>query len=482
MKGAKLSSCGNFEYAKSLILAMITQNATIWMNDGQISSLNPDLKELFISDTGEFGSFVDFLRSEHMVTVCPILMSEWIINQNTLDLIRRTEEAHHGNIRITGPIIEWQLSDDEIIVFQPQLVKISDAFHVKMVLLETRGNLPVLVHFNLECPEANNYFISLHPRMMNVKWGNTFNIPLPVVNDEPFDSEKTRTLCPCVHRPEAGIVENSMSIKISTMIHRADIFSDEKSNSNKQIMANMSSASHSYAFPDALSYFYGISNSIISVIDSISDILFIVFLSQFAQNQIGEPKQKVNFMMALAIGNMISVAVAISMYIASKIRNNPNNAYSNVQLFALCCVFFILSPFIAGFEWIMKKVQDHSSNILVISPNHDGILLWLQQELVRNDIFLIESMFESNFQIIIQFMCLFILQQLDYTNIYLYASIIISLLVILSKFVLLSYNLNRSMFLLNLFSYFLDIIWALIFSIFIGAFVFEKNFRSLDAT
>eukprot|EP01084_Bolivina_argentea_P000429 808_1 len=142
----------------------------------------------------------------------------------------------------------------------------------------------------------------------------------------------------------------------------------------------------------------------------------------------------------------------------------------------LCVVFFLLSPCLPAFEWVLQKVQNHNLNVLTVYPGCDGLLLWFEQELRANELFILETVFESSIQVIIQCISAFVLPNLVFKNVYLYPSISISLIVILSKFILISYNNKRKIILLNLLSYSLDVFFSLVYCIFIGAFIFQKIF------
>ena len=465
-----ISSYTEYKYANELIASLITQNKTIWINKTSITSLIPSLRELFVaSDDDNFGEFLLFLQNEYGVVIYPVFISKWIINQNTLDFITRANSNNDGaNVNVIGPLIMCQISNEKFINFQPQLIKMENSFHVQMKCLSIYNKQPIKVNFNIECEEANNYFTSLHPRLMDTKWNNTFNITLPHIESMMVAEEK-HNLCNLCNKAEVDEdAFSESSIAISIMMH--DLMEIEVSNtniSNMEIKTDMSASKHSYTFPNVLSFLYGISNSFISILDSISDIAFIVFLFQLSESE----NEIADFIKVLLIGNMISVAITISFYISSKVQTE--SIWQTIGFFIL---FFVLSPCMAAFEWIILKTKGFKSNVLVLSPNSDGMLLWFEQERVRNQIFLLEAIFESCFQVIIQFICIFILQQADYTNIYLFVSIFISSVVILSKFILMSYNQNREMIFLNLFSYSMDILFSLIVGMFIGALLFQKIF------
>eukprot|EP01084_Bolivina_argentea_P245673 411244_1 len=109
------------------------------------------------------------------------------------------------------------------------------------------------------------------------------------------------------------------------MIHNADGIVNDNNDStsmNTIVMADMTASATSYTVPDILSYFYGISNSVVSTLDSISDIAFIVFLWNFSdlQNYSVDGETISKFMMVLSVGNLVSVAITIALYITTKVN------------------------------------------------------------------------------------------------------------------------------------------------------------------
>eukprot|EP01084_Bolivina_argentea_P261354 441614_1 len=162
---------------------------------------------------------------------------------------------------------------------------------------------------------------------------------------------------------------------------------------------NMEHANVSYGVADCLSVFYGLSNSIISILDSISDFVFIVFLMYSAHTQ--QEHHTINILLFFTIGNMISVASIIA---ANMCYEGNIKSYS-MRAAATFILFFLLSPLLPSLEWILKRIQDTAKlSYLVIQPNQDGILLWFQQEITRNKIFIAECVLESCFQLIVQFL------------------------------------------------------------------------------
>ena len=82
---------------------------------------------------------------------------------------------------------------------------------------------------------------------------------------------------------------------------------------------------------------------------------------------------------------------------------------------------------------------------------------------------------ESCFQMLIQFIAVFEFDGIA-QDIYLYVSIIISISVILSKFVLISYNPHRRIIAFNMYCYFLDIIFSFISTLFMASILFDNVF------
>eukprot|EP01084_Bolivina_argentea_P000430 809_1 len=375
---------------------------------------------------------------------------------------------------VQGPIIKCPLSNEKFIVFQPYLTKIESIFNVEMKLISTPKDLPIKVHFDIDYKDetTKGYHASLHPREMDIKWNNTFHLTLSTndYNSKPISSNTLQLMC-CKEKQQKS--QQTIDITMSAMIHNTNEFGidyEDIEATNTMVMAHLNSSKLSYAFPDILSIFYGISNSVISILDSISDILFILFLwglsriQSYESYEIEKDETKTTyFLMTLSIGNLISVAIAIALYTTNKIQTEP------LQRTLLACLFFILSPCLPAFEWLLQKIRSHNRDVLLVYPESDGLLVWFEQELLRNQIFILESVFESCFQVMVQFIAVFALQSIEYKDGYLYTSISISLTVIMSKFILMSYNRKRSTILFNLLCYFMDVLLSLIFALFIGA-------------
>eukprot|EP01084_Bolivina_argentea_P166409 288892_1 len=217
---------------------------------------------------------------------------------------------------------------------------------------------------------------------------------------------------------------------MSVMLHNFKEFNIDfkhfESSDVDSMTHHMDHAKQSYNIVDCLSVVYGISNSVVSIFDSISDILFVTFLWFYVESQ-----QNLNIKYAfliVTVGNLISVGAIISLYMCYQ---------SSVKSWMKKClsffIFLLLSQILPSLQWILKRFEIQNNDRLRVNPNHDGALLWFQQEIIRNKIFIMESIFESCWQIIIQFAALFEFNEIIETDIYLYVSITISLFVIMSK-------------------------------------------------
>ena len=460
-------------YVNTLIMSLIKRNRKIWINSTQIDRLrNATLRNMFVLDEKQsFGDFVLYLQQNYRVIVCPIFASKWIINQNTLDQISKHSKNQPKNVQIqyNGPGLKCMLSDSKSIVFQPHLIKINDLYHTEMKLINTYGGLPITVHFNIQCNGDIDYFSSLHPRRMTTQWGNVFHIELPVVKHNKNVQKETVKLL-CCKRGNGSAVKNEATMQVTfyTMLHN---FEDFKIDPNITDINNtlqevhMQSSPQSYAVTDIISTFYGITNSVFSLIDSISDIYFIFVLFQSLT-------PITYFLIILSFGNLLCTAIGMAVYLTMNL-----NIGSYVQRVGLGLVLFVLSPALPAVEWIIQQFDSMGSHVLVMHSGKDGILLWFELELVKNKLFIIETIIESCFQVIIQFIAIFVIHGYEYQYTYLWISIAISTTVILSKLILLSYNQHRTVIALNLFTYFVDIYLSLLSSMFIGALVFQKIFN-----
>eukprot|EP01084_Bolivina_argentea_P306194 529063_1 len=422
------SSISPSVYLNSLINAVTMENKKIWLNLSQIQKLIPELQKLFLDDNSQFGVFIKYLTNK-AVRVCPIFMSRWILSDDTFDFVERVTKKY-DDIRIYGSPVTFIMPNSKQISFRPQLTMVHDLFDIQMQLIDTSDVEQIQIHFNVSCNELNGFYTSLHPRWMDVARHNAFDVTLPPRSAKSMDT-------------------NSISIEMSCMLHNFDQFGidyNDFSSTFEPITQEIIQTTKSYRCADILSAIYGISNGVMSVFDSVSDVLFVLFLSFMSYT----PQSKT--ILALTIGNLVSVAIIISLYMSQRIKSS--NKMTKIVFF---CILLLVSPVLPSIEWILKKCQKHEREILEVEPNSDGILLWFKQELIRNRIFLFEAIFESCFQILIQFIAIFEFDQIE-QDIYLYLSIAISLSVILSKFILMSYNLKRRIIGFNMYCYFMDII------------------------
>eukprot|EP01084_Bolivina_argentea_P118001 209463_1 len=245
-------------YVNSLISALTTQKDTVWLNIQQIQQLNDNLKPMFISNDGELGEFISYLQTNHNVVISPVYTTNWEMTEHTFSLVKRAKEKYE-NIVIAGSTVTCKLSQNKTITFQPQLHQIEGAFDIKMKLMDVYEKKQIKIHFNLSCQQLNDYFTLLHPQIMDLGFNNSIDIMLPTI-DEKEESLK------------------SINIEMSVMLHNFRDFDIDYSDVNlKESMLmtqNMNHSSASYEIADILSVFYGFSNSVFSVLDSISDVLF----------------------------------------------------------------------------------------------------------------------------------------------------------------------------------------------------------------
>eukprot|EP01084_Bolivina_argentea_P252446 423736_1 len=140
-----------------------------------------------------------------------------------------------------------------------------------MKLVKVFNDIKIKVHFNLEfkCEELGNYYTSLHPREMDVKNYNSFDATLPSI-DVDLDQITNATL------------------EMSIMLHNFkdfDINVEGLDALNSPEMCQDMTQSKIHQLADLLSIFYGISNGIISILDSLSDFTFIIFLWYYTKTQ-----------------------------------------------------------------------------------------------------------------------------------------------------------------------------------------------------
>eukprot|EP01083_Nonionella_stella_P091303 255254_1 len=451
-------------YLDSLMKALMKKNQKLWLNIEQIKELQTGLKDMFMhqiasTQTHDFGMYLKYLQRTCDAVIYPIFRTRWQMTSQTFDLISRVsgDDDNKLIVVVEGEPVKCILSEHKQIVFRPQftMVQCTGIVNVKMILQDVYHSRPIKVHFNLQCLELN-YHASLHPRWMDVEERNSFDIALP-----PIDSNLEHL--------------DAIALNMSIMIHNLDAFGikyrDLDELNTKIMTQNMEHSNITYKCADALSLFYGVCNSVVSVLDSISDIFFIVFMWHYTANreyhdndELRHDSKTTTLLAVLCIGNLLSVSIIIALYTSYRIASNQ---------FCLFWVFLISSPVLPAFEYIWHRLEKRNDirNRIVVSLQYDGLLVWTKRELFRNRIFLIECISESCFQIIAQFVAVFALQSLISKDAYLYSSISISLIVIVSKLILCSYNMDRKRMVFNILCFCLDILIFFLMAIFMGSVV-----------
>eukprot|EP01084_Bolivina_argentea_P002668 4930_1 len=155
------------------------------------------------------------------------------------------------------------------------------------------------------------------------------------------------------------------------MIHNFEQFGidiDDLSLDSKPITQEIIQTKKPYKIADILSVIYGVSNGVMSICDSISDILFVLFLLVISHS--AEAKT----ILVLTVGNLVSVGILISIYMCYQWKSNT--LLQKVGVF-LC--FLLCSPILPSVEWLFKKCERDERARLEVQPNSDGILLWFKQ-------------------------------------------------------------------------------------------------------
>eukprot|EP01084_Bolivina_argentea_P258492 435806_1 len=133
-------------------------------------------------------------------------MTNWIMNDHTLNLISRCSDEKHKNLQIVvrGPTIKCDLPNNNSIIFQPHLTTNEMSFDVEMKFISTWKGLPIKVHFDVVCKHKDlTYYASLHPRIMDIKWNNKFHVALPPMefsNSEQKTFDKLKSCYHCCER------------------------------------------------------------------------------------------------------------------------------------------------------------------------------------------------------------------------------------------------------------------------------------------
>eukprot|EP01084_Bolivina_argentea_P266961 452992_1 len=252
----KITTYTKSNYVNKLVESLVEKNNKIWLNIQQIMSLsNTKLQNMFIAEDGKsFGDYIEYLKNHSSVIICPIFMTNWTMNNHTFDIITRSYKYNNVEVVVKGPIIKCVLSDNKSIVFQPRLTKTDNIFDVEMKFISAYNNLRINVHFDVSYQNVDtNYYTSLHPRIMDIKWNNTFHVALPVTTQCENVNEKSSRLNLCCHKKKEQ--SETISISMSVMIHNVDQFEinyNDFSATNHTIMADMTASAQSYTFPDII--------------------------------------------------------------------------------------------------------------------------------------------------------------------------------------------------------------------------------------
>eukprot|EP01084_Bolivina_argentea_P199101 340754_1 len=398
------------KYVNSLIKSVMVKRNKIWLNVKQIMATVPDLQNMFVTDDGSaFGTFISYLKQQHNIYLCPMIMMTFRMNKSIFDIVRPIENNFAKKQICVSEIMRCNLPGDKCFVFQSYVSQIGDLIDVEMKLLSSPKNYPVKIHFDIH---FGDYHKSFHPKEMDVQYDNTFHVTIPTIkfkHDESSD-ESTMSLFASIHNVE----------QLGINIH-------ELGQANCQVASDM--AGYNSNFSRSIWSIYGIFNSVISIMESISNIILVLHLLKFSTEH--ETITKIiHFVLSLAMGNLLYVAICIGLYMAIEMTTKY------ILFCGYSIVFFILSPVLTGFQWILQNIPvDHTP-----IPGSDNLLTCIYNERASNRMFIIEAVLESCFQILIQFSVLFVLQEFEQIYSYLKLSIIISLLAIASKFILISYN------------------------------------------
>eukprot|EP01084_Bolivina_argentea_P052253 95982_1 len=124
-------------------------------------------------------------------------MSKWVMSDNTFGLIKRAADKY-DDVLIYGSHVTFVTPNQKQISFRPQLTMVHDSLDIQMQLIHTSDVEQIKVHFHVQCKELNGFYVSLHPRWMNVNHYNSWDITLPPLN--------------------------KMSLELSIMVHNVEQF------------------------------------------------------------------------------------------------------------------------------------------------------------------------------------------------------------------------------------------------------------------
>ena len=333
-----VSTISSSSYLNLLIRKMTIEKKKIWLDVFQIKQLQSNLQELFLNENQTFGNFVKKLKDDFSVKVCPVFKAKWTMSDDTFDLIERVAKKY-DDIRMYGVPITFIAPNEKQISFRPQLTMVDNLFDIQMQLVDTSDVEQIKIHIDLYCKELGGFYTSLHPRFMNVKHYNSWDIALPSRDTKSSDS-------------------NSIDLEMSICLHNFEDFGidyQDLSANLEPITQEIIHTNQSYKWVDMLSITYGITNFLMSIFDSVSDVTFLIFLSLISSTV------TTTIILSLTIGNLVSVAIFIALYMTYQIKSN--NVLLKIGFFIL---FVMCSPFLGSVDWIFKRFQRDERNQIVM--------------------------------------------------------------------------------------------------------------------
>eukprot|EP01084_Bolivina_argentea_P237899 399711_1 len=415
-------------YVNNLLKTVIEENNKIWLNKNQITSLtNKQLEKMFIRNDGkQLGEYISYLKTNYGAVICPTFNIPWKMDSQALKQITTSNNDKIKNVQLlyAGPRITCPMSNELFLVFQPQLRRVGSLLDLEMKLVPTVENLSVEAHFDIEYGSYTKYFKSLR-QIMDVKWNNSFHVELPLDIEDDTDSKE--------HQTASSVLTVSVMIQSAYGEEAVEIDYEQEVNTT-ELVVDATVQEKQYTFPSLLSIFYGVSNSIICILDNISDLLFVIWVLYLSDLD--------TLFAVLAFGDLLSVYLIITMYTTYKMTVGHFQTFLFQIIFFLCLLVF--APFLPVFEWASQRMKKSLVIALPIAGT-DGILDWFQNELGKNEMFFVQAIVQSCFQIILQFVAVLTIATtfVEY-NIYIYLSVVISMAVIMSKFILISYNNKRA--------------------------------------
>eukprot|EP01084_Bolivina_argentea_P303779 524568_1 len=226
-------------YLNELIASLTEGNKNIWLNMSQVERLNENAKRMFVSDDHQFGEFILYLKRKHNIIVYPVFTVHWKLSESFFDLVSKKSGGKYNNIEVkmAGPIITCNLSNNKQILFQPEITDADTFLAIQMKLLSTYNNLHIKVHFDIESLESDviKYYRPSHPRLMNTKHANVFNFSIPSINVNEQETSNKFCNLSCQNTSN-NATETDVSVNISIMFHNFDDFGVRLKNVNTENM------------------------------------------------------------------------------------------------------------------------------------------------------------------------------------------------------------------------------------------------------